>query len=171
MNQSRSTGWPAFELATLKVGPDLPAGAQVLATRGVPRRIVGHEFTALPQARLVAADAGSELVAFGSSGLRGLVCLDLGDDSIVHLPNPEGPQRNPVNTNLDRFIQCAAAVIKRFPFYDEDDEPDLWETVADELASTLEQIDGATALHNSFWVTFLDDVRIGDFMTTMIVDS
>jgi len=171
VSESRSTGWPSFVLVTVKVSPDMPLGVQVLATRGVPRRIIGHEFVALPEAQFVADDSGGTLVAFGSCGLRGVICLDPSDGSVVHVPSPSAPERHPVNSSIEKFIESSAAVIQRFPFYCDDDNSDQWETVAGELATTLGDIDSATALHNSFWVTFLDDVRMGDYSTTMIVDE
>jgi hypothetical protein len=171
VSDHRLGGWPAFELVTLGVASGLPSEAQILATRGVPRRIIGHEFTALSEAYLVAAESGQNLIAFGSSGLRGIVCLDPASGAVVHVPNPDGPQRNPVNTSIDMFTECVAAMIERFPFYGDDDESDLWESVADELAETLEGIDEATGAHNCFWVTFVDDVRMGDYATALIVDG
>ena len=171
MSDHGSDRWPAFELVTMRVPSDLPPEAQILATRGVPKRIIGHEFTALSEARLVAAEPGRSLIAFGLSGLRGMVCLDPASGAVVHVPNPDGPQWNLVNASVDKFIECVAAVIGRFPFYDDEDEPDCWESVADELAETLEGIDEAAGTHNCFWVTFVDDVRIGDYSTSIIVDE
>jgi len=163
--------WPTFELVTLRIAPDLPSAGQVLATPGVPKRIIGREFSALSEARLVTIESGRELIAFGSSGLRGVVCLDPANGTIVHVPTLDRSQINPVNSDIDRFTACVAAVIERFPFYSDDDEFGLWEAVGDELAEMLARIDETTATHNCFWVTFVDDVRMGDYSTPMIVDK
>ena len=171
MSDHKAGGWPVFELVTLRVAPEFPLEAQVLATRGVPKRIIGREFGALSEARLVVVDSGGNLIAFGSSGLRGMVCLDSANGVVVHVPNLDGLQMNPVNSSIDSFIECVAAVIERFPFYGDDDESDLWESLADELAETLGGIDETAGAHNGFWVTFVDDVRMGDYSTSMIVDG
>lgn len=171
MSGHKAGGWPVFELVTLRVSLELPFGAQVLAVRGVPKRIIGREFGALVEARLVAVGQGGNLIAFGASGLRGMVCLDLANGEVVHVPNLNGLQMRPVNSSIDSFAECVAAVIERFPFYSDDDESDRWESVADELAETLGGIDETTGTHNCFWGTFVDDVRMGDYSTSMIVDE
>ncbi|GAB2736418.1 hypothetical protein [Streptomyces bullii] len=66
-----------------------------------------------------------------------------------------------VNSDLDSFNRCVAAVIARFPFCAEGDEERCGE-VAEELRDLVSGIDETARVHNGFRETFCDDVAIGD---------
>jgi hypothetical protein len=142
-----------------------------LAEGGIPRGLIGLEYRALPEATLVAGTAVGDLVAVGSSGLSGRVCIEVATGSVVHVPVVGGPQVNRVNVNLDSFLSCVAAIIDRFPFYSEDDEPEQFEVAAEGVRQIVSSIDESALDHNGFWVTFIDDVAIGDYATEMIVSA
>jgi NAD(P)H-dependent FMN reductase len=67
---------------------------------------------------------------------------------VVHIPVVDAPVVNVVNVDLDAFRECVAAVIARFPFYGEDDEPEQYEEVAEELRRTISEIDKSALGYN-----------------------
>jgi hypothetical protein len=58
---------------------------------------------------------------------------------------------------------------RQVPFYSEDDEPEQFEEVAEELRHAIGVIDESALGNDGFWRTFADDVAIGDYATEMIV--
>jgi hypothetical protein len=163
--------WPVFELVRPDAAPDVPAPvAERLADPGVPKGLLGHEYQALASAVLLPNTPGP-LVAFGSCGLWGRICVHAGTFAVVHVAEPDATTTNPVNGDLDLFTESIRAMIDRFPFHDEDAELEDRERVAAELRAVLHAIDGsAVEAANGFWTTFLDDVTIGDYATEEIVD-
>jgi hypothetical protein len=162
--------WPVYDLVRIRFVPDVPPNmAARLAETRVPRRCIGHEYRVLPEATFLGRIAERDLVAFGISGSSGRVCVDLATGTVVHVPTIGGSMVNVVNADLAAFCECVAAVIARFPFYGEDDEPEQFEEVAEELRHTIGVIDESALVNNGFWGTFADDVAIGDYATEMIV--
>lgn len=158
-----------FELVNLPVDADVPVKVKdLITTRSVPRSLVGAEYRMLDRAQLMPVDPTGTLVAFGSSGLYGKVCLDSRNLAVVHVPDEAGNMRNAVNVDLNKFIECVRAVTELFPFYDEDAESGEWERAADDLREVISVIDETALVHHSFWETFLDDVRIGDYVDGLI---
>ena len=173
---NKSTGpevdpnWPAYDLVRIQPGPGVPTPlAERLAESRVPRRCIGLEYRVLPEATFLGGIAGRNLVAFGTSGSPGRICVDIATGTVVHVPTVDGPVVNVVNVDLGAFRECVAAVIARFPFYSEDDEPEQFEEVAEELRHIISVIDESALGNDGFWRTFADDVAIGDYATEMIV--
>jgi hypothetical protein len=153
------------------VQPELPADvptdlAERLTDPGVPRRLLGEEYIALDKAVWLTPD----LLAFGTCGYFGRICLETGSGAVVHAPEPQSPLRSPVNADLDRFDESVAAVRVLFPFYSDDSEADEWEAAAEQLRATLLGIDTTAGEHNGFWETFLDDVAMGDYAPRELSD-
>jgi hypothetical protein len=173
MNPSETQGgrvWPTYELVRIQSGPGIPSPlAAILAETGVPRGCIGHEYRALPEAILLDGVVGRNLAAIGTSGTFGRICVDIATGAVVHIPVIDASMVNVVNVDLGAFCECVAAVIARFPFYSEGDEPEQYEEVAEELRRTISEIDESALGYNGFWVTFADDVSIGDYATEMIV--
>jgi hypothetical protein len=173
MNPSKTEGgrvWPTYELVRIRPGPGMSSPlAAILAETGVPRGCIGHEYRVLPEAVLLDGVVGRSLAAIGTSGAFGRICVEITTGAVVHIPVVDAPVVNVVNVDLDAFRECVAAVIARFPFYGEDDEPEQYEEVAEELRRTISEIDKSALGYNGFWVTFADDVSIGDYATEMIV--
>ena len=162
--------WPAYDLVRIQSGPGVPPPlAARLAETRVPRRCIDHEYRVLPEATFLGGIAGRNLVAFGTSGSHGRICVDVATGTVVHVPTVDGPVVNVVNVDLGTFRECVAAVIARFPYYSEDDEPEQFEEVAEELRHTIGVIDESALGNDGFWRTFADDVAIGDYATEMIV--
>jgi hypothetical protein len=163
--------WPVFALVPVDAGPGVPAPvAGRLADPGVPKGLIGHEYRALAVAAPL-PDAPGPVVAFGSCGLRGRICVDAGSLAVVHVAEPGAGTTNPVNSHLDLFAGSVRAVIDRFPFYDLDADLEERERIAAELRAVLHSIDSSALDANGFWTTFLDDLTIGDYATEEIVDD
>lgn len=190
--------WPHFELVTFPEPIGIPRDlAAPLLDLGAPKGLLGF-YRAASELTLLDDPGSGQFVCFGTSGLFDKICLDPRTGAVVYiiyvpsdfsqtinLPSgPRGPARQ-INASLERFIASVRAVFARFPF-DEgdggenddlenaklDDREEAWDRAADELEETLRGIDPvAVADANSFWMTFLDDVRIGDFSTDMVVGA
>jgi hypothetical protein len=69
---------------------------------------------------------------------------------------------------MNLFRRCVAAVIERFPFYGDGDNSEEFESAAEEVRLIVSSIDESSLAHNGFWVTFTDDLAIGDYATEFI---
>jgi SUKH-4 immunity protein len=134
-------------------------------------------------------------VCFGITGLYGWVCLDPRTGQVVDLiyvpvatTNLQAGVLRPawlVNSSLEKFSASVRVVLDRFPFdrvsmrgnrdledSEWDDLSNEWDHAADELEEALRAVDpAAVANRDSFWMTFLDDVRMGDFMTSEMLEA
>ncbi|MEW2513782.1 SUKH-4 family immunity protein [Streptomyces sp. NPDC046870] len=98
------------------------------------------------------------VVTIATSGLFGHIAIDAASGHIVHIPHIGSSSVNHVNSDLDSFNRCVAAVITRFPFYAEG-----FEAVAEELRELISGIDATALAGDGFWETFCYDVAIGDY--------
>lgn len=154
--------WPHYSLVTIPV----VGGADVLDEITVPRELIGGEYRALPQATPVDRDGMRHLIAFGESGLEGLICLDTHTQAVVQVPCRTQPGVNAVNASLDLFRRCVEAAIRRFPFHSrEDEDDDAAERVSTALGAELRALDPTTDELKGFWETFLDDLTMGNYVT------
>jgi hypothetical protein len=164
--------WPEFRLVGIEISDDVPAPARAeLERRGVPAGLIAHEYRVLGETEIVSASAGEAIVAFGSWAQSGRVCLDSASGAVVSLPVAGSIEPTLVNTDLSHFVACVAAVVDRFPFYDGDADFDDWEAVGVEIAATLKSLDDQALGLHSFWETFVDDVKIGDYATEIVTDA
>ncbi|WP_053755484.1 SUKH-4 family immunity protein [Streptomyces sp. MMG1533] len=117
-----------------------------------------------PAARSVRAN-GSErhLLKLGQGGDYDEYCIDIDSGEIVSL-NTEDSSVWHVNESASAFLECLEEFAARFPYGDEESEPEEWEERAGELREALVRIDG-TALSEDpgFWHSLLHDVAIGDY--------
>jgi hypothetical protein len=165
-----SLGTPEFRLVEISVGAETPARARdELSARGVPAGLIAHEYRALAATEIVSTSGGNAVVAFGSWASSGRVCIDSASGAVVSVPVPGATETTVVNVDLAHFVKCVAAVIERFPFYDDDTDFDDWEVAGDDIAGILESLDGQALGHNSFWATFVADIKIGDYSTEIVV--
>lgn len=161
-----SGDWPTFELVQLGATSDVPE--EVVDRLRVPRGLIGLEYRVRATADRLGGSL-SHLVAFGSCGLRGQICIDTRTLAVVHVPDPVENVVHPVNSDIDRFSRSVEAVISSFPFYGEDDDLEEREAVATGIRTTLLSIDPLAIEHHSFWATFVDDLIVGDYATEEIV--
>ena len=71
-----------------------------------------------------------------------------------------------VNCDLGRFCECVRLVIDRFPFYSASATSDVRIAVRESLEAIIQEVDPEALIDpHGFWMTFLDDVEIGDFST------
>lgn len=158
--------WPRFELVSIALTPGVPSQVADLLAAGVPATLLG-QYQALPETDLVGSDG--QLVAFGSTGLFGRICVEPASRRIVQVPTIRSEQVNAVNADLAAFTACVQATIDRFPFYDQESESEDWEAAAKDLEVKLAAIDHVTLAHNGFWETFVSDVSIGDRSTEEVL--
>lgn len=156
---------PVFVLIHLDAPPKVPARIALdLCETGIPAGLIGYEYRPLSEAVLLRGGIGERgLVAIAASGLFGRIAIDVATGHVVQIAKI-GSARAPrlVNSDLDSFNRCVAAVIARFPFYADGDE-DRYEAAAEELRDLISGIDETAFADNGFWETFCDDVAMGDY--------
>ncbi|MFE5207975.1 SUKH-4 family immunity protein [Streptomyces sp. NPDC056600] len=154
---------PEYAVARIGCSPDVPGEiAADLREIGVPAGLIGAEYQPLTEATLLGGIGESGLVVFGTSGLFGLLGIDVASRRVVQVPTTESATAWHVNRDLGTFHRCVAATIARFPFYEEDEE-DRGQEVADELRHLLTSLDDSALADNGFWGTLCDDVAMGDY--------
>ncbi|MEV5383004.1 SUKH-4 family immunity protein [Streptomyces sp. NPDC052721] len=154
---------PEFALIVIELPPEVPTGIAVdLRTTGIPGGLIGYEYRPLSEPAYFGGIGERGVVAIATSGLFGHIAIDAASSHIVHIPHIGSSSMNHVNSDLDSFNRCVAAVIARFPFYAEDDE-EGFEEVAEELRELISGIDATALAGDGFWETFCDDVAIGDY--------
>ncbi len=194
MSDARGNRWPHFELVTFSEPSGVPYEvAAPLLEQGVPKDLVGRYHVA-DALSMLQEPGEAPLVCFGTSMLFENICLDPRTGNVVELTiipsrfsktinlpaGPTGPVRL-VNSSLKQFTASVRAMVNRFTFDDvnveeSEDEIDMKALhdegirVGNELTEILRSIDpAAVADENSFWTTFIDDVKIGDFSTELVV--
>jgi hypothetical protein len=153
------------EYAVVGIGCSSVVPAEIagdLRQIGIPVGLIGYEYRPLTEATLLSGVGESGLVVFGTSGLFGRLGIDVASRRVVQIPKIESAAAWHVNRDLGTFHQCVAAVIARFPFYEED-EDDRFEKVADELRQLLATLDDTALAHNGLWETLCDDVAMGTY--------
>ncbi|SFG80512.1 SUKH-4 family immunity protein [Streptomyces mirabilis] len=154
---------PEFVLIPIEAPPEVPTQIAVdLGETGIPGGLIGYEYRPLSEPVYFGGIAERGLVVIGTSGLFGRIAVDVATGHVAQIPKIESATAHHVNSDLDSFNRCAAAVIARFPFYAEGDE-ERFEEVAEELRDLICAIDETALAHNGFWATFCDDVAIGDY--------
>ncbi|MFC8719894.1 SUKH-4 family immunity protein [Kitasatospora sp. NPDC057198] len=154
---------PKYAVVRIGCSPEVPAEiAAELRDRGVPAGLIGYEYQPLTEATLLDGIGEGGWVIFGTSGLFGWLGIDVVSRHVLHIPTTESATAWHVNRDLETFHECVAAVIGRFPFYEEDEE-DRFEEVADELRQLLDTLDDSALAHNGLWETLCDDVAMGNY--------
>lgn len=166
----RHERYPRYELVSIPLGEGVPRSVgRELSTIGVPRGLIGHEYRALESAGIYPDSTAGILVTFGARGLYGCLCVNIENGNVVSVSPGPVPAILPVNRDLDSFRRCVAAVINRFPFYDAEEDYDRYEDVAEEVRSIVLGIDGTVMNEDDFWVTFTDDLAMGDYSTEQVL--
>jgi hypothetical protein len=117
-----------------------------------------------PVARTVRAN-GSErhLLKLGQGGDYDEYCIDIDSGEIVSL-NTEDSSVWHVNQSVSTFLECLEEFTTRFPYGDEETEPEEREELAGQLGEALSRIDRTTLNEDpGFWHSLLHDVAIGDY--------
>ncbi|MFF9206288.1 SUKH-4 family immunity protein [Streptomyces sp. NPDC014986] len=154
---------PEFVLIPVEAPVEVPTQIAVdLGETGVPGGLIGYEYRPLSKPVDFGGFGERGLVAIATSGLFGRIAVDVATGHVVQVPKIESATAHHVNSDLDSFNRCVAAVIARFPFHADDDE-ERFEEAAEELRDLISGIDETALAHNGFWETFCDDVAIGDY--------
>ncbi|MER7690940.1 SUKH-4 family immunity protein [Streptomyces sp. NPDC097610] len=154
---------PEFVLIRVEAPPEAPAQVAVdLGEAGIPAGLIGYEYRPLSEPVFLAGIGERGLVAIATSGLFGRIAVDVATGHVVQIPTIDSARARHVNSDLDSFSRCVAAVIARFPFYADGDE-DRYEEAAEELRDLISGIDETALADNGLWETFCDDVAIGDY--------
>ncbi|GAB2764689.1 hypothetical protein GCM10027072_74250 [Streptomyces bullii] len=154
---------PKYAVVGIGCSSEVPAEiASDLRQIGIPAGLIGYEYQPLTEATLLSGIGESGLVVFGTSGLFGRLGIDVASRRVVQIPKTESPTARHVNRDLGAFHRCVAAIIARFPFYEEDEE-ERFQEVADELRHLLTTLDDTALADNGLWETMCDDVAMGDY--------
>lgn len=107
------------------------------------------------------------LVRFGTYDLSGVtsMCLDPSTGQILLVPAKKDLTFF-VNSSLEQFNKTAEAVLRRFPFYSENDVFEAMDRVAQDLADIIAEIDAqvmAADRYGSYWDDLVEDIRMGDY--------
>ncbi|MFF0096096.1 SUKH-4 family immunity protein [Streptomyces canus] len=154
---------PEFVLLRIDAPSEVPTRIAVdLADTGIPVGLIGYEYRPLSEPVYLGGVGERGVVAIATCGLFGRIAVDVATGHVVQIPTIESATASHVNSDLDSFNRCAAAVVARFPFYAEGDE-ERFEEVAEELRDLVSGMDETALVHDGFWETFCDDVAIGDY--------
>jgi len=156
---------PRPQYAVIGIGCSSEVPAQIaddLQEIGIPAGAIGYEYRPLSEAAFLAGIGESGLVAFGTSGLFGRIGIDVATRRVVQIPRVDSTTCSHVNKDLSTFHRCIAAMIARFPFYEEDEE-EIFQVVADELHELIAALDDTAFADDGFWETLCDDMAIGDY--------
>jgi hypothetical protein len=156
---------PEFAVVKLRSSSEVPARIARELEIGVPRGLIGYEYRPLAEAVFLGGIRQDGLVAIAASGLLGRICIDVATGEIVHIPKVDAAPATAthVNRDLGSFTRCVSAVISRFPFYEEGEEEERLEEVAEEVRGIIAAIDDTALVHNGFWQTMCEDVAMGDY--------
>lgn len=153
--------WPSFEMVRL----DMASGASsAFPWVDVPRDLFGDMYRAHSSLSLKVIQGGREVACFGDVGRIDWACFDLVSTEVFQVSKISDDPPRLINSTLGAFSETVRIVIERFPFYDTEDY-DLWDEVADEMSHMMGEIDQASLVVDSFWATFIDDMRMGDLST------
>ncbi|MFK0025337.1 SUKH-4 family immunity protein [Streptomyces sp. NPDC090798] len=155
---------PEFTMIRIGSSSEVPESiARELLESGIPGGLIGYEYRPLAEAVFLGEIRQGGLVSIATSGLLGRICIVVATGEIVHIPKVESTMATHVNRDLDSFTRCVAGVIDRFPFYEEDEEQEVFEEVADEVREIIVTIDDTAMVHNGFWDGICEDVAMGDY--------
>lgn len=157
---------PEFSVIEIECSSGVPLRvAEILQRSGIPGGMIGYEYRPLSEAVPLEVARDRVMVAFGSSGLLGRICIDVATGEIVHTPKVGSLVVTHVNETLYRFMRTVETVVDRFPFYDEDAGDRRFVEVAEELRRMIASLDATALVHNGFWDGFCEDVSAGDYAT------
>jgi hypothetical protein len=140
-----------------------------LIVGGVPGSLIALSYVAEDSLTFLESPSRGRIICFGRTGLVGMICVDPKTGEVLQVASNDLNSERTVNASLCQFSHSVRAVIGRFPFYGEDDDPDTYETVGSELADMIREIDPNSFIEASFWGAFVDDVGIGDYVTEEII--
>ncbi|HET9111622.1 MAG TPA: SUKH-4 family immunity protein [Ktedonobacterales bacterium] len=199
MPSDETDWWPRFTLVTYSQPTGIPHGwdEELLAT-GAPD---GLMVKAIYKLVLLEDPKAGPLVCFGSASPHQYICLNPRNKHIMDIVLSQPIETDNsiakvvrsawlVNTTLDQFIASARMVTARFPFdsegaeddYGADDDEDECSRedrlddertqAAAELVEALRRIDpAAVADPDSFWMTFRDDMQMGNYSAKDMLNS
>ena len=154
---------PEFVLIPIEAPPEVPSEIAVdLGGTGIPGGLIGYEYRPLSEPVYFGGMGERGLVAIATSGLLGHIAVEVATGLVVQVPKLQSATANHVNSSLDSFNRCVAAVIARLPFSAEEDD-EIFGEVAGELRALISGIDETALAQNGFWETFCDDVAMGDY--------
>jgi hypothetical protein len=156
---------PTFFVIRIGSSMDVPVGiADKLRINGIPGGFLGYEYRPLGEGVYLGRINGSRLIAIGTSGLFGRICVDAESEAVVQISKIDSRTFTHVNRSLESFAKCVAAVIELYPFYSEQQENDeVYHAAATEVRQAVFAIDNTALSHNGFWMTLYDDIAMGSY--------
>src|SRR5450759_2103690 len=116
--------YPRFETQVFAASPevaelfaDLPAARHALFEEGIPKEIFGGGYSADVDLTVHEWEGRAPIVRFGSSGLAGLLGMDLSNGHVIKVIDVPAKPMLLVNTTVDQFALTVRAMTERFPYY------------------------------------------------------
>jgi hypothetical protein len=141
--------------------------ANELTRQGVPQEILGGRYRAADAITHLFVNQ-KNLLRFGRA-LSSSMCMDVANGSIVTLTSDSKTRF--VNSSLANFVQTAAVVTARFPFYDESAADETIDRAVDEVTCAIRSVEESALERDGFWATLVDDIQMGDFATERLVSQ
>ncbi|GAA4908373.1 SUKH-4 family immunity protein [Stackebrandtia albiflava] len=170
-----SEAWPGFNLVFIELDSAVPVRTrQMLGELEIVDDILNGMFKPLPRAKMSDWPSGEGLLLIGtaSEGTEQL-CIDPETGVVVTIYSDKpGALWWHTNRSLRQFNECARIAEDRFPYYSQvevAEADDVCDSVADDLVIAMESVDSTAFMTNGFWSVFIDDIRIGDFATEVIL--
>jgi hypothetical protein len=148
----------------------LPDTQRMLFLTGIPQRFLNSVlYTAAKEPSIVPIPPRGQLVRFGAaSQFSDGLFIDPNTGEVVECDY--GTLRWFVNSSLEQFARTVIEVMGRFPFMSNDADDQAFKDMPKELGTIISKIDPSAMSVDRFWSTFVDDVKIGDYTTEMVLD-
>jgi hypothetical protein len=179
MTENRTGPWPRIEIVVFPQSAfgspqlaDTPWDVQqVLTTIGVPRQLLSGKYAAMRDLEVLEVPTQGRVICFGTSGRWSRICLDPRNGEVTEVIMTRQPTANLVNSSLKQFIDSVQAITDLFPFYLSDSTLEDAINSGNNVADALKRIDPAAMGPDTFWSTFVDDLKMGDYPTEQVIED
>jgi len=182
MSDDKAKGRPQFKLVQFLESNGIPIQlARPLLTIGVPEEAFGLYHVA-EHLTVLESPRYHQIISFGVQGFYNVCFVPETSAVVVEYRYPNGGIASQiVNTTLEQFNASVLAVYNRFPFdswdqgnpldaFDDFDQLNKeWAIAATDLRKVLQEIDPVSNDPQGFWVSFTEDIMIGDYFTRDIL--
>jgi hypothetical protein len=146
-----------------------PEVVRILSEAGAPAFFFSRDYMADPKLEMLEYKNFGKIVKLGTMHGGGWIAVEVSSGRVVginhHLNAPLF-----INSSIPQFTQTVQAAMDRFPYYDEDAEPEECLEAGRDLLDLIASIDAEAAVPNRYWSTFVDDVQMGNYDTQGILE-
>jgi hypothetical protein len=106
---------------------------------------------------------GREVLVIGDDRKALDLCIDVHSGAVIEVNRSDGSVWL-VNSSVRQFVRCLEEFSRRYPFGESSNDLDNAEAAADELASTIREIDDAAIdTERGYWGSIIFDIGNGDY--------